>query len=335
MLEALEDLATRLAAVCRRQQLERPTSELARVSGQGVGDTTFGIDTGPELEVARWAEELASGGPLSILTEDSGWRHLGPGRAPGTAQDLGGFDHGGPRVVVDPVDGSRNLMFDLRPAWAGIAAAPPGAGQPRLADLTHGVVQELGTSRHGRALRLAAAPGLGCQMSLFELTAKGLGGRLEQGQLEADDEARVDQGFMPFFRYHPAGRPALARLEASFFERLGVHEHADLRSVFDDQYISNAGQLVLLAQGKYRMIADLRGDLPHPDNSPVVTSKPYDIAGAVVCARAAGAVVEAPSGAPLDVPLDAATPVSFIGYANTATRARLAPHLQAALAASH
>jgi len=332
MLEALEDLATRLAATCRRQQLEAKTAELSRVDGVGVGDTTFGIDTRPEAVVAAWAEELALAGPLSILTEDSGWRHLGP--AAGGFGPLAGFDHGGPRVVVDPVDGSRNLMFDLRPAWAAIAAAPPGSAQPRLSDLTLGVVQELGTSRHGRALRLTGVAGGDCQEQLFELDSHGLAARVHKRQLTVDADNRVDQGFVPFFRYHPASRVQLARLEAAFFERLRRHEGADLRSIFDDQYISNAGQLVLLAQGKYRMIADLRGLCQNTDGSPAVTSKPYDIAGAVVCARAAGALLESPSGEALDVPLDATTQVSFVGFTNAATRARLAPHLQSALADS-
>ena len=329
MLEALEDLAGQLAATCRRQQLELETSELARVASMGVGDTTFGVDTAPEQIVAQWAEAHARRGPLSILTEDTGWRHLGP--APGGFRELDSFDHGGPRVVVDPVDGSRNLMFDLRSAWAAIASAPPGPLQPRLRDLTLGVVQELGTSRHGRALRLVGTANGACCEELFELTPGGLGTRLERRVLRADTEARVDGGFFPFFRYHPASRIELARIEAAFFERLELHESAELRSVFDDQYISNAGQLVLLAQGRYRMIADLRGRLVNTDGSPSVTSKPYDIAAAVVCARAAGALVEDPLGGPLDTPLDATSPVSFVGYANAATGARLRPHLLATL----
>ena len=141
----------------------------------------------------------------------------------------------------------------------------------------------------------------------------------------------MDRGFLPFFRYHPAGRVALAELEAEFFERLRDAEGADLRNVYDDQYISNTGQLVLLAQGKYRMIADLRAALALRDGGPAVTSKPYDVAAAVVCARGAGAVVEDPSGAELDTPLDASTPVAFVGYTNAPTRARLRPHLLATL----
>ena len=65
---------------------------------------------------------------------------------------------------------------------------------------------------------------------------------------------------------------------------------------------------------------------------PGVTSKPYDLAGAVVCARAAGAIVTAAESGPLDFPIDATTPVGFAGYANLRTQERLEPHWLATLA---
>ena len=40
------------------------------------------------------------------------------------------FDHGGPRVVIDPIDGTCHLMNDLRSAWTVIGLAGPGEGQP-------------------------------------------------------------------------------------------------------------------------------------------------------------------------------------------------------------
>ena len=55
------------------------------------------------------------------------------------------------------------------------------------------------------------------------------------------------------------------------------------------------------------------------------------MAGAILCAREAGCVVEHPSGAELDFPLDVSTPVAMASYANRATARRLRPHLQAVL----
>jgi fructose-1,6-bisphosphatase/inositol monophosphatase family enzyme len=102
--------------------------------------------------------------------------------------------------------------------------------------------------------------------------------------------------------------------------------------VYDDQYCSSAGQLVLLALGRYRMVIDPREWVHRRRGAPGVTSKPYDLAGAVVCARAAGAVVTDVEGGPLDFPIDATTPVGYAGWANARTRARLEPHWHAVLA---
>jgi fructose-1,6-bisphosphatase/inositol monophosphatase family enzyme len=65
---------------------------------------------------------------------------------------------------------------------------------------------------------------------------------------------------------------------------------------------------------------------------PTIPSKPYDLAGAVLCAHEAGCVVEAPTGEPLAFPLDCTTPVALAAYANPETARRLRPHLHAALA---
>jgi hypothetical protein len=219
-------------------------------------------------------------------------------------------------------------MADVRSAWSVVSFAPPGPREPRMSELTLGIVAEIPDSRAARYRVLTARRGDGCALELRELATDAL---VANRPLRADDSARADRGYFPFFRYAPDQRPELARIEAAFFERLRAHEGADLRHVFDDQYISNAGQLALLSLGTYRMIADVRGWLARQTSAKTTTSKPYDVAGAILCAREAGCVVGAPFGAELDFPLDVSTPVDFVGWANAATAVRLAPHLDAAL----
>ena len=306
-------------------------AERTRAVRRGAGDVTYGLDARCEAAVEAWFEAAARERPLSLLTEDTGWRHRGPGPRGrlGAAVELAGFEHGGPRLALDPVDGTRGLMFDLRSAWSVVSLAGPGRGQPRLGDLVHGALWELPDSRAARYRVLAAERGGPCRLEERDLDGDG-GAR--RTTLSADDDDRCDRGFFPFFRYEPAWRPELARLEARFFERLERHERAELRHVFDDQYISNAGQLALLALGPYRMVADLRAELAARRGARTTTSKPYDVAGAILVAEAAGCVLEAPDGSPLDFALDCTTPVAFVGWANRATAARLGPHLRAVLA---
>ena len=300
---------------------------VARAVRQGAGDVTYAIDARVEAAIELWFEEIARNEPLSLLTEDTGWLHRGPDGRGGT-RALEGFGHAGPRIALDPIDGTRNLMADLRSAWTVVSFAGPGAAAPRLADLSYGLVSEIPDSRGGRYRSLEARTSRECTLELRELHS---GTLVSRRTLTPDGDARVDHGYFPFFRYSPDQRPALATIETTFAERLRVHEGANLRHFFDDQYISNAGQLFLLSIGTYRMIADVRGWLARRMGTTTVNSHPYDVAGAIFCARAAGCVVEAPLGEELAFELDVTTAVDFVGFTNRATAARLRPHLDAAL----
>jgi len=321
---------------------------LWRQAGQGAGDVTYGIDVPAERALDLWFEETARAEPLSLLSEESGWRHAGPDGRGGT-RELAGFDHGGARIVVDPIDGTRNLMTDVRSAWSVIGLAAPGASVPKLADVELGVVSEIPDSRAAAFRRLSARRGERCVCELRELArssvahvkvagerasaARDSGGGvlLARRELDNGDEVRLDHAYFPFFKYMPDMRPEIAAIEARFFERIAEREGADVRNCYDDQYISNGGQLALLALGTYRMIADVRAHLAQARGRATLTSKPYDVAGAIVCARAAGCVITAADGSELAFPIDTETPVSFVGWVNAATEARLAPHLDAAM----
>jgi len=328
-LPRLDSLCERIRDAARSSLAGSDPCQPMRAVRQGAGDVTYALDDSTERAALEWQLEIARTEPLSVLTEDSGWRHFGPARSGAKAVELAGFDHGGPRIALDPVDGTRNLMADLRSAWTVVSFAGPGAGEPRLSEVELGVVAEIPDSRAARRRVLWAERGGPCHFELRGLDPHAAG---EERVLAPNEDDRADHGYFPFFRYAPEERPAIAALEAAFFERLERLEGAELRHCFDDQYISNAGQLVLLALGTYRMIADLRGLLARRRGRKTITSKPYDIAGAVVCAQAAGCIVTAPDGGPLDFPLDCTTPVDFVGWTNAATARRLAPHLAAVLA---
>lgn len=295
-----------------------------RVHGAGIGDTTFELDVAPEALITAWAEQRATREPLSVLTEDSGWRHWVPDGS-GGRRSVETFDHGGPRFVLDPVDGTRPLMCGLRSAYFSVAFAPPGPAAPQLGDISLGLLHELAVPGHSHPTRWLAT-----------LTAAGprTWRSVPTGPLAphtVDTSAELERSYLSFFRFHPRERVAIAELEAAFLARLAA-EGVDLDHVFEDQYTSNCAQLALIASGTYRMVADLRAWLARARGWPVIATKPYDIAAAQLIARGAGAVVLAPDGTPLSAPLDATTALSFVAYANPATAARCAPHLAAVLA---
>lgn len=329
----LFDLCERMRHAAREVLLAaRKSGDYSRVSravGQGAGDTSYGLDVATEAALLEWMQEVGRVQPFSLLSEDAGWRHFGPG--PGGVRELPGFEHGGPRIVVDPVDGTRNLMTDLRGAWSVVGMAGPGTGVPRQKELVFGVLSEIPDTRAASYRRLSAARGGPCHFE--ERTFYKGGPIVKPVELGTGSDDRPDNGYFPFFKYMAEQRPEIAAIEANFLERLRRHEGADVRTCWDDQYISNGGQLALLSLGGYRMLADLRAHLAARRGTTTLATKPYDIAGALLCAQAAGCVVTAVDGSELDFPIDATTPVSWVAWSNEATRRRLAPHLAAALAA--
>jgi len=332
--ERLEELGRRVRLAARaamRSTLEREGPGAAsRPVGQGAGDATFELDRVTERAVEEWLMEVARDGPLSLLTEDAGWRHVGPNAHTGASGPvtLDGFDHGGPRIAIDPVDGTRHLMADLRSAWTVIGLAGPGAVVPRLSDVCWGFVGELPDSRARAWRSLTAQRGGGCRSTLRELDGDTL---LEESLLRANTDDRVDHGYFPFFAFHPDMREEVARLAADFFARLEDREGAELSHCYDDQYISSGGQLALTALGTYRMVVEARAHLAERRGRPTQVCKPYDVCGAVLCAREAGCVVLGLNGEQLDVELDVSSPVCFAAFANESTRRRAWPHLEAAL----
>lgn len=328
----LEELALRIG-VAARGSLTRAlqagrTDRIDRPVARGAGDLTYGIDVGSEEVLSAWLAEEAREAPLSLLTEDAGWRHRGPA-AGGGVRELAGFDHGGVRICVDPIDGTRGLMVDLRPAWTVISCAPAGAGQPRLGDQRLGLLREIPDSRAAQLRQLWAVRGGGCRLSVLSVEG---GAQLSEDDLRVDEDGRPDHGYFCFFSFGPELRPAIATVAARFFERLVEEEGADPRTFYDDQYISSGGLLALLAMGSHRLVVDLRKEIAERLGRASQTAKPYDIAGAILCATEAGAVLRGVDGEDLDFPIDAETPVSFVAFANEATAARCAPHLRSALA---
>lgn len=308
--------------------------DLGHIQGRGVGDVTFALDEGPERRIAAWAEAQACRAPLSVLTEDTGWRHLGPdGR--GGWRALEGFDHGGRRFAFDPVDGTRPLMRGLRSAWFSVASAPAGAAAPTLGDVDRALLQELPPPGRARCQQWLAATTAGTPATWRASTTPtgALDTSLERHTVDRSPD--FERQYLSFFRYHPRDRVALTTLEARFLERLGA-SGVDLDHVYEDQYTSNCAQLALVTGGTYRMIADLRAWLAAREGRAATATKPYDIAAAQLIARGAGAVVHDPAAgatAPLLArPIDATTPLSFVAYANAPTAERAAPLLAEVLA---
>ncbi|MDQ5980301.1 MAG: hypothetical protein QG602_3277, partial [Verrucomicrobiota bacterium] len=65
------------------------------------------------------------------------------------------------RCILDPIDGTRGLMYDKRSAWSLAGLAPQRGAKTTLADIVVAAMTELPTSKQWRADQLSAVKGHG------------------------------------------------------------------------------------------------------------------------------------------------------------------------------
>lgn len=133
-------------AVCRSagRRVRDAVGELATTRERSVehgrgegGDTTLAVDLAAEDAVVAELESLAT--PLTLVSEERGRAEIG--------------GSGGPLVVVDPIDGSKNAKRGL-PYYALSMAV---AGGETLGDVHFGYVLDLGSGEEWWAHRGAGA----------------------------------------------------------------------------------------------------------------------------------------------------------------------------------
>src|SRR5438270_1537967 len=155
-LERLAVLHDRVRARLYREGTSSSIDALAEVAQARGGDTIFAIDVHAEEELesffAAWGEEL----PLLLVAE--GFPGDGGKTYPAnTPRDQVTFT-----CIVDPIDGTRGLMYGKRSAWilSGIAP-PPGDTLPTLSEIQLAMQTELPTPRSHLSDRLWATVGSG------------------------------------------------------------------------------------------------------------------------------------------------------------------------------
>ncbi len=294
------DIRAALRAHMKSQEL----AVLARVARDDAGDTVFGIDAVVEDVLVQQCQEWGKTQHFILICEglDAGGIQFGqPGR-------------GGPpfRLLVDPIDGTRGLMFDKRPAWCLMGAAPDKGAATRLQDVEVAVMTELPTTRQAASDVLWAIPGKPAFSERHDLAT----GAARPMKLLPSKATTLKHGFATVVSYFPGGKELLGRLEEAILTRALGKLDPNKADVFADQYISSGGQLAEVALGRDRFVLDVRPlALKKLGVATSLTCRPYDLVTWRV-ASAAGCVVCDPFGDPLDAPLDTTTNIAFACYAN-------------------
>ncbi len=324
LLEAIRAIhaAIRAAVVaaCEQQSL----TDLAQVAGDDAGDTIYAVDRISEaVLVDLFSREIAPRWSLVLIAEGlhSGQVPLPLGTPPEQCQL---------RVIVDPIDGTRGLMYQKRSAWILTGVAPNHGADTRLSQIELAVQTEIPLVKQHLSDELWATVTTPTQARRYNrLTAT-----YTPLTLHPSRATSIAHGFAMISRFFPGARDELAAIDEAVIRRVLGNPPPGKAVCFEDQYISTGGQLYELIAGHDRFVADLRPLLDQwlarQGRSQGICCHPYDLA-AMLVAQQAGVILTGGDGGDLDAPLDLHTDVAWIGYANAAIANQIAPALHAEL----
>ena len=234
------------------------------------------------------------------------------------------------RIIVDPIDGTRGLMYQKRSAWILTGVAPNKVSVTFLQHIELAIQTEIPLVKQHLSDQLWLLRGQAVQaMRHNRLTGEASG-----IELRPSSATTIAHGFASIARFFPGVREAIAAVDEEIvLNALGPVQPGKTHC-FEDQYICTGGQLYELMAGHDRFVADIR-----PVMEQLLTRRglalgicchPYDICTESI-ARALGVIITDAQGQPLTAPLTLEANVSWAGYANEAVASQIAPLLKQAL----
>ena len=298
--------------------------ELATVVSEQEGDTIFALDrVSEELLIEFLEREAALFGPLILIAEGLIDGQITLPRDTAESDVVW-------RIIVDPIDGTRGLMYQKRSGWILTGVAPnrgPGTG---LNEIELAVQTEIPLVKQHLSDVLWAIRGEGFHAERFNR----LTGERSALDLHPSTAGNIDQSYSQVVRFFPGVRDVLAAIDDEIVLGAVGPPQSGKAQCFEDQYTSTGGQLYELITGHDRFTADLRANLnPVADERGLprlLCCHPYDLCTELI-AREAGVVVTGVDGGPLNARLAIEPDVSWVGYANKNVQATIEPLLQASL----
>jgi len=298
--------------------------ELATVVSEQEGDTIFALDrVSEEMLIEFFEREAALFGPLILIAEGLIDGQITLPRDTAESDVVW-------RIIVDPIDGTRGLMYQKRSGWILTGVAPnrgPGTG---LHEIELAVQTEIPLVKQHLSDVLWAIRGEGFHGERFNR----LTGERSALDLHPSTARNIDQSYSQVVRFFPGVRDVLAAIDDEIVLGAVGPPQSGKAQCFEDQYTSTGGQLYELITGHDRFTADLRANLnPVADERGLprlLCCHPYDLCTELI-AREAGVVVTGVDGGPLNARLAVEPDVSWVGYANKNVQATIEPLLQASL----
>jgi fructose-1,6-bisphosphatase/inositol monophosphatase family enzyme len=311
-----EQIRAEVVAACEAGSVEA----LAAIATEETSDTIYAIDRISEaLLIDYFEQEVAVQTPLVLIAE-------------GLAQGQVVLPAGTPerearwRIIMDPIDGTRGLMYQKRSAWILTGVAANQGPATTLRDIELAVQTEIPLLKQHLSDSVWALAGQGVTAERYNR----LSGERRPLTLRPSRATTIAHGFAMISRFFPGARDELAAIDEELVQAALGPGQPGKAHCFEDQYICTGGQLYELMSGKDRFNADLR---PLLDSSLArrglalgICCHPYDICTELI-ARELGVIITDEQGRPLTSPLALEADVTWIGYANAAIRSQVEPLL--------
>lgn len=324
LLSAIRALHERIrdgvVAECERSSLE----SLASIAREEEGDTIYAVDrVSEDLIIDFFEREIAPAVSIILIAEGIEGGQIALPR--GTPESSAIW-----RIIVDPIDGTRGLMYQKRSAWVLTGVAPNLGYATNLSDIVLAVQTEIPLVKQHLCDSLWAIKGQGAQAERINR----LTGERFAIHLRPSSATTVAHGYAGIARFFPGARDELAAIDEEIISAALGPIQPGKAQCFEDQYASSGGQLYELLSGHDRFIADLRplmeGLLQRRGLSLGICCHPYDVCTELI-AREMGVIVTDITGEPLHARLAVEPDVGWAGYANASIREQIEPLLKAAL----
>ncbi len=324
----IKDILTELGeAICQHVHHSLKTQSLERLSAvhkEGEDDTIYQIDKEVEdIIVPALTEHAEKLGGIVLIAEGVGETEklVLPEGMPENEAAL--------QIIMDPIDGTRGIMYDKRSAFF-LAGAALNQQNTSLQNIEVAVMVELPTSRAAFSDTLWAIKGQGAHAYTRHLEA----GKVQEKAIRPSQSATIYGGFAQIARFFPPGREVLAAVEERMLEQIFPDAPEGKTIVFEDQYISSGGQLYEILMGHDRFVADIRAALfkkmKKAGKKTGHVCHPYDVC-TILIGQEAGVIITDIAGNLLNYPLDTSSAVNWVAYANEKIKKEVEGAFQGAL----
>lgn len=312
-----EQIRDTVVEACERTAIE----SMSAVAREEEGDTIYAVDQISEELIVEFIEkEIAVHAPVVLIAEglETGQIVLPHGTDESEAKW---------RIIVDPIDGTRGLMFQKRSAWILTGVAANKGPETNLADIEFAIQTEIPLVKQHLSDMMWAFRGHGAKAERFNRITDDS----SELTLRPSGNSSIAHGFATISRFIPGvGTEQTVIYENVVRSALGEVQSGKAQC-FEDQYISTGGQLYELMAGHDRFVADLRPLFAKEGANLGLCCHPYDLCTELI-ARELGVIVTDERGEPLSAKLAVEPDVAWAGYANDAIRTQIEPHLRAEIA---